>query len=265
MTFEMSFANFQTINQKLEKLSLLDQMAQKFNEFERKFDMLTNELKDVKHDLKQQSERITTEEFHYNIMGSRVEKTESEVGLLRWENKTMNELKEQLFEMKTYGMKYNLIFGGIPENGDDENTEEVLKHFMATQLEIDTSEMKFHNVHRLKARRDRKPRNIIAKFDSYKDHEKVKMSGPKLKDKPQFSINQQYPIEIADRRKELFPRMRALRAEGRHVKLVNDQLFVDRELVNPRPGPPFHHNFNNRPPPPLNTGPNIPPVQDVYR
>jgi hypothetical protein len=33
-------------------MSLLDQMAQKFNEFERKFDMLTHELTDVKHDLK---------------------------------------------------------------------------------------------------------------------------------------------------------------------------------------------------------------------
>ena len=38
-------------------------------------------------------------------------------------------------------------------------------------------------------------------------------------------------MEIADRRKEPFPKMRALRAEGRHVKLVNDQLFVDREHV----------------------------------
>jgi hypothetical protein len=149
MTFEMISANIQTITQKLEKLSLLDQMDQKFNEFERKFDMLTNELKDVKHDLKQQSERITAEECHYNIMGTRVEKTESEVYLLRWEN---NELKEQLLEMKTYGLKYNLIFGGIPENRDDENTEEVLKNFIVTQLEIDTSEIKFHNVHRLKAK-----------------------------------------------------------------------------------------------------------------
>ena len=95
--------------------------------------------------------------------------------------------------------------------------------------------------------------------------EKVKMAGPKLKDKPHFFINQQYPMEIADRRNELFPKMRALRAKERHVKLVNDQLFVDRELVNLRPGPPFHHNFSNRPPPPHNTGPNIPPVQDIYR
>ena len=102
--FEMIFATFQTINQKLEKLSLIDQMAQKFNEFDRKFDMLTNELIDIKHDLKQQYEKITAEEFHYNIMGTRVEKTESEVDLLRWEN---NELKEQLLEIKTYGMKYN--------------------------------------------------------------------------------------------------------------------------------------------------------------
>jgi hypothetical protein len=54
----------------------------------------------------------------------------------------------------------------------------------------------------LKARRDRKPKNIIAKFVSYKDHEKVKMAGPKLKEKSQFSIKQQYPMEIADRRKE---------------------------------------------------------------
>ena len=73
------------------------------------------------------------------------------------------------------------------------------------------------------------------------------MAGPKLTDKPQFSINQQYPMEIADRRKKLFPKMRALRAKGRHVKLANDQLFVNHELVNPRPGPPFHHNFSNRP------------------
>ena len=103
----------------------------------------------------------------------------------------------------------------------------LLTNFIVTQLEIDTSEIKFHNVHRLMARRDRKPRNIIAKFVCNKDHENVK----KLKVKPQFSINQQYPMEIADRRKELFPKMRALRAEGRHVKLVNDQLFVDREHV----------------------------------
>jgi 4-hydroxy-3-methylbut-2-enyl diphosphate reductase IspH len=55
------------------------------------------------------------------------------------------------------------------------------------------------------ARRDRKPRNTIAKFVCNKDHENVK----KLKVKPQFSINQQYPMEIADRRKEPFPKMRA--------------------------------------------------------
>jgi len=174
------------------------------------------------------------------------------VDLLRWEN---NELKEQRLEMKSYGMQYNLIFGGIPENRDDENTEEVLTNLIVTQLEIDTSEIKFHNVHRLMARRDRKPRNIIAKFVCNKDHENVK----KLKVKPQFSINQQYPMEIADRRKELFPKMRALRAEGRHVKLVNEQLSVDREHV------PLFITTNNRPPPPLNSGPNIPPVQDVYR
>jgi hypothetical protein len=57
------------------------------------------------------------------------------------------------------------------------------------------------------------------------------MVGPKLTDKPQFSINQHYPMEVADRRKKLFQKMRALRAKGRHVKLVNDQLFVNHEAT----------------------------------
>jgi hypothetical protein len=72
-------------------------------------------------------------------------------------------------------MKYNLIFGGIEQTALDyeEETEAVLKVFIKTELEIpDADQINFQNVHRLRKRNDGKPRNIIARFTHYKDHER---------------------------------------------------------------------------------------------
>jgi hypothetical protein len=68
-------------------------------------------------------------------------------------------------------MKYNLIFGGISDKDcETENTEIVLKHFLQTELEITgVEDIEFQNVHRLRTRKDGKPRNIIARFTNYRD------------------------------------------------------------------------------------------------
>ena len=53
------------------------------------------------------------------------------------------------------------------------------------ELEIDVSSIHFCNVHRLKQRNDGKPRNIIAKFVKYSDHESVQSKAiEKLKVRP---------------------------------------------------------------------------------
>lgn len=71
-------------------------------------------------------------------------------------------------------MKYNLIFGGIKYT-DGENTEEVLRNFLTHELQIENANgMVFQNVHRLGERRDRRERNIIARFVKYTDHEFVR-------------------------------------------------------------------------------------------
>jgi hypothetical protein len=57
----------------------------------------------------------------------------------------------------------------------EEETEAVLKEFIKTELEItDADQIIFQNVHRLRKRNDDKPRNIIARFTHYKDHERVR-------------------------------------------------------------------------------------------
>jgi hypothetical protein len=75
--------------------------------------------------------------------------------------------------------------------------------------EAEVSEFKFQNVHRLGERRDGKERSIIARFTRYSDHERVRsIAAGKLKAKPQFTVYQQYPREIYERRRNLIPKMK---------------------------------------------------------
>ena len=199
---------------------------------EKHFSKLDNDILDIRNDLRQQSQRISNEEFHYNIVEERVSVMEAENDKLKWEN---TQLKEELLNFKAHSMKYNLIFNGIPEsaNRQEENCETVLKNFISNDLGID-EEIVFQNVHRLRQRNDGKPRNIIAKFMKYSDHEKVlNAAKTKLADKD-MSVFQQYPTEISNRRKELLPQMHELRRQGhRDVRLVMDKLYVGNQLVNP--------------------------------
>jgi hypothetical protein len=147
------------------------------------------------------------------------------------------ELKEQFLKLQSHSMKYNLIFSGIQQTDmENENTETILKHFLHTELDIsNVADINFPNVHRLKPRTDGKPRSVIAKFASYSDHETVRKAAPKLKDRPQYSVSQQYPVEISDRRKQLYPKMRELQRQGRRANIVYDILIVDGRPYDPPP------------------------------
>jgi hypothetical protein len=142
-----------------------------------------------------------------------------------------NQIREDHLKMQTHTMKHNLIFGGIEQTALDyeEETEAVLKEFIKTELEItDADQIIFQNVHRLRKRNDDKPRNIIARFTHYKDHERVRKVVPvKLKEKTRYTVNQQYPTEIINRRQNLYPKMKELQRRGMGASLVYDQIFVN--------------------------------------
>ena len=74
-------------------------------------------------------------------------------------------------------MKNNLFIGGIEQI---QEYEEALVNFMQTELGIDdANSINLQNVHRLSRRNDGKPRNIIARFVNYSDHEGVLKEVPK--------------------------------------------------------------------------------------
>lgn len=153
-------------------------------------------------------------------------------------------------------MKYNLIFSGIYEN-DHENTEEVLRDFMARNLDID-HQVEFTSVHRFGKKNKKRARPIVAKFIYQCDLDQVLKSAKKLKGKP-FQINQQFPEEIEQARKSLYPIMKEHKQKGDHVKLVRDILYINGQPYNPeteeeysnpprrdRPTPNRHRSVSNK-------------------
>ncbi|CAC5396630.1 unnamed protein product [Mytilus coruscus] len=186
-----------------------------------------------------------------NIMNQRLERIDfvNEFGrkLHRRNQYRKNQLKEEYLKLQSHSMKYNLIFGGIIQTDEEEDTETILKNFIKTELDIpDADEIDFQNVHRLRPRRDGKSRNTIARFTHYKDHERVKKVVPqKLKLKPRFTVNQQYPTEISNRRQKLFPKLKELHRRNIRASFVYDQIIVNGQPYDPtreEPHIPIHNN-----------------------
>ncbi|KAL4008532.1 hypothetical protein ACER0C_002384 [Sarotherodon galilaeus] len=74
-----------------------------------------------------------------------------------------------------------------------------------------------------------RPRPIVAKFGHFKQKEHVKSRGRELKG-TDFSVNDQFPKEILERRRVLFPIRRGFIQKGSRAVIAVDRLYVDGQL-----------------------------------
>jgi hypothetical protein len=94
--------------------------------------------------------------------------------------------------------------------------------------------IEFGNVHRFGSRQNNtngteiRPRPIVARFLYYNDLAYVLECAKRLRGKP-YGINQQFPLEIENRRRSLYPVMKDATNRGKRVKLVRDRLFINNE------------------------------------
>lgn len=56
--------------------------------------------------------------------------------------------------------------------------------------------------------------------------DRVKAASPRLKG-TKFGVGDQYPKEIADKRKELFPVLRRAKAQGKQAYIRLDKLYIN--------------------------------------
>ena len=128
--------------------------------------------------------------------------------------------------MQCRSMKNNLVFKGLLEQRD-ENCEGKLRSFIHKQINI-THNIEFGKIHRFGKRPSREndpPRPIVARFLYYNDLVQVKRAGKYVR------VNEQFPMEIEQRRKQLYPITKEEKQKKSKVVLVRDRLYVNDELL----------------------------------
>ena len=138
------------------------------------------------------------------------------------------ELQETVLDLKCRSMKNNLVFTGLWGDGRNENTYALIREFLSRELQINYP-IEFGNVHRFGRAARNRPRPIVARFVYFSDLLNVKDNAYRLKG-TNYGIHEQYPQEIEDRRRKLYPVMRQYKQSGHRTKLVRDKLFIDGTL-----------------------------------
>ncbi|KAK3093596.1 hypothetical protein FSP39_017876 [Pinctada imbricata] len=178
-----------------------------------------NDLKDVRS-LKSVKVDITRHENNMEYINRALDN-------MRRKNK---ELEENITDLRWRSMKNNLIFNGLPENRQ-ENVVEHLRYFLDRQLGI-TKSISFGNVHRFGRAMRGRPRPIVARF-LFQDERELVLSNARMLRGTDFGIREQYPREIEEKRKQLYPIERDFRRDGARTKMVRDKLYVDGRLYIP--------------------------------
>ena len=191
----------QRISQKLSQLDTLgvrfSTIEEKLDEYQKSIDFACNAAKDV-------TERVTM-----------IEKTaaslQNENAILKRDNER---LTDRLVQLDSQSKRNNLIFNGVDEKQGRETweqCEETVRQLICNNLKVQEGpSIKFERVHRNGEKKADKKRSIIAKFSNFKERDLVWNNRRKLSGS-QFSMSEDFPIEIQNERKLLFPILKVVK------------------------------------------------------
>jgi len=125
-------------------------------------------------------------------------------------------------------MRNNLVFGNIPEQTAEtwERSEEKLRLFLNEKMKIaidQVNAIKFERVHIMGnfSQNSAYPRKLVAKFVYFKDQEYVRRQRKNLHDTDYF-LHEQFPPEVAARRRAYITALKSARRQGRRAWLSYD-------------------------------------------
>ncbi len=191
-------------------------------------EVIHKDFQELRHSLEFSQEQINILTKENNFLKDSVHALTTQLTSVAAENKT---IKENILDLQTRSMRDNLVFTGILEQTSDD-PEKSVKDFMIKQLKLPAETVQiitFHRVHRIRSKNNNnRPRPIIAKFEHYKHKELVQRQGRQLK--AQTMSQQQYPKDILERRKQLFPIQKQKINEGKRAIITVDKLYIDGQL-----------------------------------
>ena len=151
--------------------------------------------------------------------------------------KDTKEHGEAILDIKCRQMRNNLVIEGVKEEKGETwaQTEKKVFNFLKHDMEIPDDvlqKINFQRTHRFGKKDLAKGRPIVAMFSHSKGKDEVLSRGFKLKGKP-YSVYQQYPREIAERRKVLVPILKRHKKDGGAASLSVDRLYIEGKLNSP--------------------------------
>ncbi|XP_063442600.1 uncharacterized protein LOC134722897 [Mytilus trossulus] len=219
------------------RLSVIEGRTDKIESIDRKLSELTSKVTSIEQevdDLKKRTNTLEKDagEFKRKLTEAKRDTNEMKDTCNAAIKVNVSDLREKILDLQCRSMQNNLVFSGIEEK-PEEDTKIVIQNFISKELSIN-KDIQFGNIHRF-GRADKnkgKPRLIVVKFVYFADLRKVLEAGPKLKEKPQFGMNLQFPIELEERRRKLYPVMKDAKRNGKRVSLIRDKLIIDGKVYN---------------------------------
>lgn len=214
------------------RLSTLDSLEKKVTNFESDLKKLWSLVYDNNNNIQEKATKLTDEveslQFSLNQAQCEISKLQSD---------KVN-IEDNLLYVQSQSMRNNLIFSNIQESEHEkpEDCERIVRQFMVDKLKLaqDTVDsIGLERVHRTGNKTSgvhNKPRNIVAKFTSFKDREIVRRSKGKLKG-TEFFVFEQFPKEIADRRRSHLPKLKQALRDGKRAWLSYDTLYINGHPV----------------------------------
>ncbi|KAK6171920.1 hypothetical protein SNE40_018341 [Patella caerulea] len=231
----------QCVDQMFQKLYVVDQISAKLDTFETKInglienvDKLSNRMNNIEGGLNE----VKIEQAEMKSATSNLQR-ELNQGMATMKQ-NYSELFERHLDLQTRSMRDNLVFAGLPvSESDDENTESLLIEFMKKELKLNDPP-DFHRAHRFGGMYEvnvngelaYRSRNIVCRFKNFKGREIVRNCGRLLKGSS-YGIREQFPKEINERRKFLWPYFKEAKIQKKKVSLKRDKLYIDGREFNP--------------------------------
>ena len=181
---------------------------------------MSSKLDTALSDIGTHEKKIEQLEVKTVSLQTKLDKANNEITSLKHKNVILN---ERIVQLDTYSRKNNLIFRGV-EQTKEENCNAKIKKILEEKLQLKNVEnIRFERCHRLNTMT--KPQPIICRFSWYQDRQNVWQSRKKLKGHD-VSLSEDFPHEIQESRKTLYPIMKQARSLGHIAYIAGEKLTI---------------------------------------
>jgi len=218
------------------KMESMENRLKSLESLEKKVDGFEGEMKKLWTYIHDSSKKTNDK---LDTVTDKVESTDFSLGLLNDKvvqlEKEKDSLRNEVVYLKSQSMRNNLIFVNIPESSPEatENCEELVKTFILEKLNVANElvdKIVFDRAHRMGPGAKGTCRKIVTRFRDFKDREFVRKQWKTLEG-TDFAVHEQFPPEVVEKRKKLYPKMKKARDQEKRAWTAYDTLYIDGKPV----------------------------------